>query len=83
MNDNPNPRTSGSQTSLILEYMRDGNAITSLEALALFGSSRLSARIKDIEKRTGLTPSRKKVHVKNRQGKDIWVTQYWLEEGAL
>ena len=37
------------QTQNILEYMQNGNSITSLEALNLFGCLRLSARIHNIK----------------------------------
>lgn len=37
-----------SQSKQILEYMRQGNSITPLEALDLFGCMRLGARIHDL-----------------------------------
>lgn len=48
-NINPNPTSSSSQKSKILAYLLDGNSITPLEALELFGSFRLGARIADIK----------------------------------
>lgn len=36
------------QSNQILEYMRQGNSITPLEALNLFGCMRLGARIYDL-----------------------------------
>ena len=77
-NINDNPATSASQTQRILAYMREGNAITPIEALNRFGTMRLGARIKDIERIIGFPPSRSRVSVKNRNGKDVYVTRYWL-----
>ena len=44
-NENWNPESSASQASQIAAYMMQGNKITPLEALDLFGSLRLSAVI--------------------------------------
>jgi len=41
-----------SQSNQILEYLREGNSITPLSALQLFGCFRLGARIFDL-KRSG------------------------------
>lgn len=82
INDNPNEAISTSQTKRILAYMRDGNAITPLEALNLFGTMRLGARIADIEKLIGYAPSRRRVSVRNAEGKEVRVCQYWLDEKA-
>jgi len=50
-NINENHTASKSQADRILEYMLAGNSITPLEALNLFGSNRLAARIADIKAR--------------------------------
>lgn len=42
--------TTQSQCSKILAYLKEGNGITPIEALNLFGCFRLSARIADIKK---------------------------------
>ncbi len=47
-NINENTGASMSQTERILEYMLQGNAITPLEALEIFGCGRLAARVADI-----------------------------------
>ena len=78
-NINDNPEVHTSQVSRILAYMREGNSITPLEALDKFGAMRLSAVIKDIEKRIGYPPKRDRVQVKNRFGKDVYVARYWLD----
>lgn len=43
-----------SQTDLILQYMREGNSITPLEALKKFGCLRLGARIHDIRNKLNI-----------------------------
>ena len=67
-----------SQTKAILAYMREGNKITPLDALKMFGAMRLAAIIKVIEKRVGYAPHRDRIQVKNRCGKDVYVARYWL-----
>ena len=47
-NINPNEESCSSQKSRILEHMRTGNSITPVEALNLYGSLRLGARIAEI-----------------------------------
>lgn len=80
MNINPNISTSASQTRRILAYMREGNTITPQEALREFGTMRLGARIADIEKIIGYAPLRKRVAVRNAEGKTVYVCQYWLQK---
>lgn len=77
-NINPNEETSQSQESKILDYMLRGHRITSLEAYEMFGCTRLSARIKDIEKHIGYAPKRERILVKNRAGDLVRVAQYWI-----
>lgn len=77
-NVNLNDASSASQAKMILAYMQEGNRITPLEAIELFGCTRLAARISDIEKKLGRAPQRESVQVKNRHGKLVRVTQYWL-----
>ena len=50
MNDNPNIESSESQNKRILDYLKKGNRLTSLEALNMFGCMRLASRISDIRK---------------------------------
>ena len=74
MNDNPNTATSASQTKQILEYMKQGNKITPLEALRKFGCFRLTSRIWDIERLTGVRPKRERIKVQNAEGQQVvWV----------
>ena len=79
MNINLNAENSSSQTRQILAWMKAGNRINPMEALRRFGSFLLGARIKDIEELIGYPPSRQKIQVENRQGKTVWVNEYWLE----
>ena len=60
INDNPNPFGCESQNGQILDYLRDGEAITSLECLYLCGSIRASGRIFDLRD-------------KNIDIRDVWV----------
>jgi len=78
MNDNPNTATSASQTRQILEYMKQGNKITPLEALRKFGCFRLTSRIWDIERLTGVRPKRERIKVQNAEGQQVYVMQYSL-----
>ena len=48
-NVNPNEKTSRSQASMILDHMMQGNRITGIDALNLFGCFRLPARIADLK----------------------------------
>lgn len=56
-NYNPNEATSASQTSRILAWMKAGNRITPIQALELFGSFRLGARIAEIKEKGFLVKS--------------------------
>ena len=48
-NTNLNEETSATQVKRILAYMQAGNRITPIEALQMFGSFRLGARIAEIK----------------------------------
>lgn len=51
MNINENLKSSASQNERIREYLENGNTLTALEALNLFGCMRLPSRINDLKKR--------------------------------
>ena len=70
-NENWNPKSSASQASQIAAYMMQGNKITPLEALNLFGSLRLSAVIFVLRERGYKIQVER---VKTNTGK--WVAQY-------
>jgi hypothetical protein len=65
---------SETQKQQILEYMKQGNAITALDALGMFGSFRLGARIYDL-KEDGYEIGKRMIQVNT--GK--WVAEYWLK----
>ena len=48
---NPNPDSSRTQCNRILEFMREGNSLTGLEALTRFGCIHLPRRILDLKER--------------------------------
>ena len=50
-NINENLEQSNSQNARIAKYLQEGNSITPLDALNLFGCLRLGARIADIKER--------------------------------
>ena len=70
-NENWNPESSASQASQIAAYMMQGNKITPLDALNLFGSLRLSAVIFVLRERGYKIQVER---VKTNTGK--WVAQY-------
>ena len=72
-NINENQGASRSQTDRILEYMLSGKSITPLEALTLFGSMRLGARIADIKAKGYLVYSE---YVQTENGKKV--KKYYL-----
>lgn len=72
-----------SQAGRILAYLRKGHSITTREAADIFGCYRLSARIKDIEKKIGYPPLREKITVKNRDGKEVQVAKYYLPDESI
>ncbi len=67
-----------SQNERILLYLRQGNRLTGLEALDLFGCSRLSSRICDLKKR-GHEILSEFITVLNRFGQEVRVKIYWLD----
>ena len=70
-----------SQNSKILNYMREHDSITPLEAYNNFGCMRLGARIADLE-RKGHTILHTPTKVANRYGQNVRVTAYALLEEA-
>ena len=66
-----------SQKDAILEYLEEGNSITQLDALSLFGCSRLAARICDLRK-DGWSIQSEMVDVPTRGG-HTKVSKYWMD----
>ena len=54
MNINENQQTSESQNKKIAAWLQQGNSITALEALNMFGCFRLASRITDLKQKFGL-----------------------------
>ena len=73
MNSNDNKKSAITQCALIKKWLEEGNSITSLEALQLFGCMRLSSRVFDLRER-GLDITTTKI--KTESGK--YVTEYRL-----
>lgn len=68
------------QTKTIYHYLASGHRLTSMDALRIFGVARLASRICDIERQTGVTPSRRRIQVTNRFGREVYVNEYWIEQ---
>ena len=68
------------QRMTVYNWMLAGHAITSLQAIKMWGITRLSARIKDIEKMTGIAPNRRRITVQNRNGRNVSVCEYYLQQ---
>lgn len=67
------------QRQTVYNHMMSGRTITSLQAIKLYGITRLSARIMDIEKAYGITPNRRRITVTNRNGRNVSVCEYWID----
>ena len=74
-NVNDNAESAKSQNAKILEYLNNGNTLTALEALKMFGCMRLASRIIDLRESV-VSINKKKVGLAN--GK--YVTQYSIDE---
>lgn len=74
MNINDNPTSSASQNAQIAAYLMDGNKLTQLDALNLFGCFRLASRIHDLRER-GLNIVKERIQTSS--GK--YVAQYSLQ----
>ena len=72
-NVNDNVQSSASQCAMIKEYLENGNTLTQLQALNLFGCFRLASRIHDLRNR-GMNILKQRVLTPS--GK--WVAEYSL-----
>lgn len=79
-NDNLNINTSTSQRKAIAEFLRRGNALTSMQALNHFGCARLASRIDEL-RQAGMPIETTMIQVCNRDGKLVRVAEYRLAEG--
>ena len=78
-NLNPNSNTSTSQRQAISAWLKSGNTITGMEAMARFGCARLAARIEEL-RASGMPISTLWKKTTNRQGKAVRIAEYRLED---
>lgn len=76
MNDNQNIAKSQAQNAKILRYLQEGNTLTSIQALELFGCLRLSGRIYDLARVRGYSIISRRI--KTPSGK--WVAEYSMKK---
>jgi hypothetical protein len=67
-----------SQSSEILKHLLDGKSITSWEAIQMFGATRLGAIIFALKAR-GYNVLSELTLVKNRTGKNVNISVYWMD----
>ena len=65
--------TKGSQTAKILRHFKYGGKLTATQAWMMYGSTRLAARVKDLEHK-GHKIERETIKVDNAS-----VKRYWME----
>lgn len=70
-----------SQTEQIHKHLKEGNTITSLEAIERFGVTRLSARIYELRQQ-GVNIEDQYITVTNRFGEEVEVKMYYLSGKA-
>lgn len=70
------------QRQAVLNYLLDGNRITSQKAFKLFGATRLSAIIYDFRE-AGYMISSRLTTEKNRYGSTTTFSEYWIDEAFL
>lgn len=68
-----------SQNDMILDHLKYFGSITSSQAWAIYGCTRLSARISDLRAK-GIDIVAERVTKKNRFGEKVSVNQYRLKE---
>ncbi len=69
-----------SQTTDVLQYMRDYDKITSLDAIREFGATRLSAIIYLLRHKSGYDIETIKKVSRNSYGNTVHYAEYWLHE---
>jgi len=67
------------QNEQVRECLENSKKLTSLTAIREFGITRLAARVKDLRE-MGVPVTSRKVAVKNRSGKDVYVSEYSLNQ---
>ena len=74
-------KTTKTQVSEIIDYLKTGKGLTQQEAYFLIGTQRLASRIWDIHQK-GHEIRFEWERVKNRHGRVVSVKRYWLAEHA-
>lgn len=69
-----------SQTTDVIEFIRDHGSITTMDAFGL-GITRLASRVHDL-KRFGIPVEKEMIVVKNRKGKTCRVARYTIPGGV-
>ena len=67
-----------SQREQILQYLKNGNSITQMEATEMFGCTRLAARINELRD-AGYPIKSKMISSKNRYGVPMSYCQYSIQ----
>ena len=68
------------QEQIIYDHLKKYGSITSMESFALYGITRLSARIHDLRHQRNAPIRMTNVTQKNRSGKSVTYAKYSLEE---
>ena len=74
-NINDNAQSSATQCNMIADWLTNGNTLTSLDALKMFGCMRLASRICDLRDR-GYDIETKRIKLSTNK----YVTQYSLKK---
>ena len=69
-----------SQNERVKQYMKDNGSITSMQAFADLGITRLSARIKNLRD-SGVSINSKMVYKTRKDGTTVHYTEYSLSDG--
>jgi hypothetical protein len=64
----------------ILDYMREGNTLTSREAFMSIGTTCLNTHISELCLKLGFEIPRRKIEVDTRYGKKVKVTEYRMSK---
>lgn len=78
-NINPNPKRTLSQRDRILAYLQEGNSLTPLQALLMFGTTKLATRVSELILEDGHVEIAKKwVEVETSDGRTARVKLYYI-----
>lgn len=83
VNDNPNLFGCESQNQKILDYLRNGETLTTLEALLMFSSIRLPSRMQDLGRKSvawDSAPRCRRTVLVDGKPKTTYVSGYFIPE---